>query len=213
MTNEQWFADNQANWNDRAALHAASGYGIQELIDDPSLISPELAQDLHRFGNLTDRDVIHLQCHLGTDTIGFARAVERFAAADSWRTISPNDTEQILTLAALPSAERDDDEDAKRFDYMILRRQLAQLDGDVMLAERVREVVQEIAVRLLSLMNIPSVAAQAALIESVAGDEWWVDVTLPMLEHARRKLPRALHPEDRAQSHLLRFRRYPHGRR
>lgn len=77
MTNEQWFADNQANWNDRAALHAASGYGIQELIDGPSLISPELAQDLHRFGNLTDRDVIHLQCHLGTDTIGFARAGAR----------------------------------------------------------------------------------------------------------------------------------------
>ncbi|MDU7588228.1 MAG: hypothetical protein E7K47_12710, partial [Acidovorax sp.] len=26
------------------------------------------------------------------------------------------------------------------------------------------------------------------LIEAVAGDEWWQDVTLPMLEQARRKL-------------------------
>lgn len=68
-----WFADNQANWNDRAAVHEASGYGIEELIATPEAVSGELAQDLHRFGDLTDRDVLHLQCHLGTDTVGFAR--------------------------------------------------------------------------------------------------------------------------------------------
>ena len=33
----------------------------------------ELAQDIERFGDLTGKDVIHLQCHVGTDTIGFAR--------------------------------------------------------------------------------------------------------------------------------------------
>jgi len=31
-----------------------------------------LAQDIERFGNLTGKEVIHLQCHIGTDTIGFA---------------------------------------------------------------------------------------------------------------------------------------------
>lgn len=69
----RWFDDNRANWDDRAALHEASGYGIAALIQDPSAVSPELAQDLPRFGDLAGRDVIHLQCHLGTDTVGFAR--------------------------------------------------------------------------------------------------------------------------------------------
>ena len=30
------FEDNRANWDDRAALHVASGYGIEELVADPS---------------------------------------------------------------------------------------------------------------------------------------------------------------------------------
>ena len=70
----------------------------------------------------------------------------------------------------------------------MLRRQLAQLDGDAALAERIRETVQQIAAALLSKLTIPSVAAQAVLLESVASDEWWIDVTLPMLELARLRI-------------------------
>ena len=67
-----WFKDNRANWDDRAALHEASGYGIQHLVSDPNAISNEVAQDRERLGDLTGKDVIHLQCHLGTDTVGLA---------------------------------------------------------------------------------------------------------------------------------------------
>lgn len=83
---------------------------------------------------------------------------------------------------------RDDDEDAKRFNLVILRRQLAQIDGDAVLAERLREAVQTVAAALFGKTAIPSVAEQAVLIESVASDEWWIDVTLPMLELARLRL-------------------------
>ncbi|MFT3875669.1 MAG: class I SAM-dependent methyltransferase [Propioniciclava sp.] len=73
-TPDTWFVDNEANWDDRADLHMGGGYsGIDGLIADKSAISNELAQDLARFGDLSGKDVIHLQCHLGTDTIGFAR--------------------------------------------------------------------------------------------------------------------------------------------
>ncbi len=115
-------------------------------------------------------------------------AVERFARAESWGKLDAVDAEAAVALAGLPSAVRDDDEDAKRFDLLVLRRQLAQLDGDTLLAERVRETVQGIATALLGKTTIPSVAAQAVLLESVAGDEWWIDVTLPMLELARLRL-------------------------
>jgi len=69
-----------------------------------------------------------------------------------------------------------------------MRRQLAQVNGDMYEAERLREAIQGIAAALLGKGNIPSVAAQAVLIESVAGDEWWIDVTLPMLEVMRLRL-------------------------
>jgi len=83
---------------------------------------------------------------------------------------------------------RDPDEQAKRFDLLVLRRQLAQLEGDAIAAERIRETVQAIAAALLPKRTIPSVAEQIALLDEVAGDEWWVDVTLPMLEVMRLRL-------------------------
>ena len=72
-TPSTWFEDNRANWDDRAAVHEASGYGIERLIADPDHISAEVAQDRERLGGLTGLDVIHLQCHLGTDSIGLKR--------------------------------------------------------------------------------------------------------------------------------------------
>ncbi|WP_245542937.1 type I restriction-modification enzyme R subunit C-terminal domain-containing protein [Ruania albidiflava] len=116
------------------------------------------------------------------------RAVERFAERAAWESLSREDAEHVLALAGLPSAAKDADEAAKRFDLLILRRQLADLQGDAATAERVRESVQAIAGQLLAKTAIPSVAEQAVLIESVAGDQWWVDVTLSMLELARLRL-------------------------
>ncbi|MFV0633988.1 DEAD/DEAH box helicase family protein [Demequina sp.] len=116
------------------------------------------------------------------------KAVEIYSEADAWATLTPEDSDALTTLAGLPSQVRDDDEQAKRFDLLILRRQLAQLESDAVAAEKVRETVQAIASSLLGKTAIPSVAEQAVLLESVAGDEWWIDVTLPMLEQARRKL-------------------------
>lgn len=69
----RWFDDNRANWDDRAALHEASGYGIDHLLAAPDAISDEVAADVPYLGDLTGLDVIHLQCHLGTDTVSLAR--------------------------------------------------------------------------------------------------------------------------------------------
>ncbi|CAM4013383.1 DEAD/DEAH box helicase family protein [Janibacter anophelis] len=115
--------------------------------------------------------------------------VERYGERSAWDSLSTEDAADLMThLAGLPSAVRDDDEAAKRFDLVMLRRQLAQLDGDLVLAERLRETVQEVAVALLGKTAIPSVAAQTEMLEELASDEWWVDVTLPMLELARLRV-------------------------
>lgn len=115
--------------------------------------------------------------------------VETWASRERWNQVSKEDANEVLDhLAGLPSTVRDSDEDAKRFDVLILRRQLAQLEGDAVTAERIREIVQAIAAALLPKKNIPSVAEQLELLDAVAGDEWWIDVTLPMLEVMRIRL-------------------------
>jgi type I restriction enzyme R subunit len=117
------------------------------------------------------------------------KLVEQYAQWSSWSTLTTHAADEVgESLAGLPSSFKDDDEDAKRFDLLILRRQLAQLKSDAIAAERLREQIQNIATGLLGQTSIPSVAAQQSLLDDVASDEWWVDVTLPMLELVRRRL-------------------------
>ncbi|MGV7607458.1 type I restriction-modification enzyme R subunit C-terminal domain-containing protein [Mycobacterium kansasii] len=115
--------------------------------------------------------------------------VEDYALWPAWKKITPEAAEVVAeNLAGLPSGHVDNDEDAKRFDLLILRRQLAQLQSDTTVMERIRETVQQIAAGLVGKDNIPSVVAAHEMLEEVAGDIWWIDVTLPMLEIARRRL-------------------------
>ena len=115
--------------------------------------------------------------------------VETYSEWDAWHQMPPEKAGDVARhLAGLPSTEREDDEDAKRFDLILLRLQLARLESDAVLFERLRKQVQDIATALLGQTAIPSVKAQELLLESLSEDDWWVDVTLPMLELARRRV-------------------------
>ena len=74
MANEDYRAINHANWESRVAAHAASKqYGLRGYVDDPARISEVVQFDLPRLGEIAGLDVVHLQCHIGTDTISLAR--------------------------------------------------------------------------------------------------------------------------------------------
>lgn len=116
------------------------------------------------------------------------RWVEAWAQPGAWERPTMEQLGEVSEhLSGLPSSVRDDDEDAKRFDMLMLRTQLASLRAEPGF-ERLKAQVCQIADALLELPNIPAVREQLMLIEAIAGDEWWQDVTLPMLEQARRKL-------------------------
>lgn len=78
-------------------------------------------------------------------------------------------------------------EEAKRFDLLALRLQLALINAEPGYS-RLQARVQEIASSLLDQLTIPAVRAQQELLEELAGDQWWQDVTLPMLETMRRRI-------------------------
>jgi type I restriction enzyme R subunit len=58
--------------------------------------------------------------------------------------------------------------------------------------------VQEIASSLLGKLTIPAVKERAELLEEIAGDDWWVDVTLPMLELVRVRVRSLVRFADKA---------------
>lgn len=116
------------------------------------------------------------------------RHVEAWAQPGAWNHPSTEQLQEVAQhLSGLPSSVQGDDEDAKRFDLLMLHVQLASLRAEPALA-RLQARVQQLAASLLELASIPAVQVELLLIEAVAGDEWWQDVTLPMLEQARRKL-------------------------
>ncbi|TQK19601.1 methyltransferase family protein [Microbacterium sp. SLBN-154] len=92
-------AVNLANWQDRAALHEEA-YGL-EAFDDPEHLSEVASDDLAALlpfvGTLRGKDLCHLQCHIGTDTVSLARAGARVTALDF--------SDRALEVAARP-AER-----------------------------------------------------------------------------------------------------------
>ncbi len=65
---------NRANWNERAPLHLASReYAVRSYIDDPTRLSDVVSFDRERLGDLHGVKAVHLQCHIGTDTISLER--------------------------------------------------------------------------------------------------------------------------------------------
>jgi SAM-dependent methyltransferase len=88
---------NRANWDERAPAHAASpDYNVQGFIDDPGLLSGVVRFDRPLLGDVSRLRGIHLQCHIGTDTVSLSRLGARMTGLD----FSPASIEQARSLVA-----------------------------------------------------------------------------------------------------------------
>ena len=116
------------------------------------------------------------------------RVVEKYARPEAWTALSAEALSEVgREVAGLPSEIEAEAEEAKRFDLLLLNLQLARLRAEPRFA-RLRDQVRSIAGLLEEKSAIPLVRAQMALIEEVQTEEWWQDVTAPMLEMVRRRL-------------------------
>ncbi len=74
MPLDQYREANRANWDSRVDSHYGSdAYGIARFVDDPNFVGGVVSFDAKKMPDVSDKTLIHLQCHIGTDTLGWAR--------------------------------------------------------------------------------------------------------------------------------------------
>jgi len=131
------------------------------------------------------------------------KEVEKFSEAATWEELGPDEFEELdYVLAGLPNELDSEDETAKRFDLLMLKLQLAVLTSDKSFI-KLRDQVKEIANRLEEKRTIPMVNEQLELILDLQQDEYWADITLPMLEDTRKRLRDLVKFMDKGQRKLI----------
>jgi SAM-dependent methyltransferase len=97
-----YLALNRSNWDERAPAHAASpDYQAHLFAEDPKHLSKVVRFDLPRLGDLAGLDGVHLQCHIGTDTVSLARLGARMTGLD----FSPASLAQARRIATAAGAD------------------------------------------------------------------------------------------------------------
>lgn len=74
---------NRTNWDERVPAHVASpDYHVAQFLTDPAYLSGVVRFDLPLLGDVSGLRGVHLQCHIGTDTVSLARLGARMSALD-----------------------------------------------------------------------------------------------------------------------------------
>lgn len=95
---------NRLQWDERAPAHANSiDYHVASFAQDPDYLSYVVRFDLPRLGDVAGLRGVHLQCHIGTDTISLARLGAHMTGLD----FSPAALTEARRIATLAGAEVD----------------------------------------------------------------------------------------------------------
>jgi SAM-dependent methyltransferase len=84
MASDESYVDiNRAMWDERAPAHAASpDYQVRRFVEDPRHLSDVVRFDRPLLGSVAGLRGVHLQCHIGTDTLSLARLGARMTGLD-----------------------------------------------------------------------------------------------------------------------------------
>lgn len=116
------------------------------------------------------------------------RLVEKYAGESAWGELTGDELEELARqVAGLPSEIETDEEEAKRFDLLMLNLQLALLKKQAAF-KRLKDQVIVIDGLLEEKASIPMVREQMMLIEEIQSEPFWEHVTVPILERVRTRL-------------------------
>ncbi len=117
-----------------------------------------------------------------------------YAPRQQWKHISAEKVQQLSQIfGPLPTSAAQEKEEAKSFDFTILKAQIAHLDGDADSFAAQRDKVQDIAEDLLTRRSIPAVEHNAALLQELTEETWWANATPLALEKVRTQLRNIVH--------------------
>lgn len=114
--------------------------------------------------------------------------VTRFVEREQWEGLDDSALGDLRAhVAGLPSEREPEHITAKLFDLICLNLQLALVRST---ADFVgfRDKIIDLASELETKDTIPAVRAELALIQDVQSEEFWKDITLPLIEQVRRHL-------------------------
>ena len=94
---DQYRKTNLANWEERVDGHMApDGYDVDLLVDDPDWITPVVRHDAAILGDVAGLTLLHSQCHIGTDTLSWAKLGATVTGLD----FSPKAVDAARSIAA-----------------------------------------------------------------------------------------------------------------
>ena len=91
-------------------------------------------------------------------------------------------------ISRLPNELPKETIEAKLFDMLCYNLELAVLEKNSKALDAYANRVVQIAAQLESKSNIPVVAPHLALIQDIQSQDYWVDITLPILESMRKRI-------------------------
>lgn len=94
-----WRETNRAMWDERATAHASSQYyDLDAVVAGRDCLRPWEDEEL---GAVAGLDLIHLQCHIGTDTVAWARRGASVVGLD-FSAVALDTARQLARRCALP---------------------------------------------------------------------------------------------------------------
>lgn len=126
--------------------------------------------------------------------------VDQFSNLDKWKQIGIIDTQDIKEHLGPLIISNEEDELAKRFDYLMFGIELAQLTRKN--ANKAKDNVVKTAHALSGLGTIPQVLAKKEIIEKVQTDAFWANATLPDYEEVRMALRDLIKFLERARTKI-----------
>jgi type I restriction enzyme, R subunit len=116
------------------------------------------------------------------------KIVEKYQNEAIWNTLHINNLNEIQEeLSNLPTSVTDDDIDAKKFDLLLFKTELALLKKSKSFMTYQKKIL-DIVSALEVLQNVPMVAKQMLFILDIQTDSFWQDITIEILEDIRKKL-------------------------
>ncbi|MDC9728598.1 MAG: DEAD/DEAH box helicase family protein [Methyloprofundus sp.] len=151
-----------------------------ESTDEQRELAASYINELHALVSSLDKERFVVKAAL--------REVVEFSQKSRWDSVSKGDMLEINThLSSLVLPAKEDDEQARRFDILILNYQLALLTGAYS-TDRYINKISGIANDLLGKQNIPAVALQVMMLNDLQSEPFWMAVNINRLDEVRLAL-------------------------